>query len=607
MNPKLNRSALSRYALLVAVAAFTACSSSGPVRKSSEPYPQQPSRQPAPGVQQIPAAPTPIQAAPGIVFQGTPEQLLKTVQTYYQNGKVEDATNLLWSVKEEAIPPANRTEFWNLRGLIELQKRQPEAAQISFQKALSQNRTPEYRGYYQYNYASALYESNRSNDALDVLNSIDVGPLDVAQQGKVFNLKQKIHAKIPPANALQPRPSPGVGGEIVAPAVPTEIYHGPTKPFRIGLLVPLSGKYETFGKKVQKAVELAFQHSSNNQAKNFELVPMDSGETPVMQIDALRKLVEEQQVIAVIGPVLSKGIEELSARADYYRIPLISIAQSQGSLGTNLFSCSISNKNQVKRIADYAMKVKGYTKFAILAPSNTPGEELANLFWDEIEAHKGSIKAMEYYDPEATDFREAVDKAVGLHYLETRAEELKVLSEKRKELKITRKTMKTAQYFNLPPIVDFEAVFIADDGRIAGQVIPTFTFRDAKGMNFLGLTSWNSSQFLSRTTDQAEGALFPVAFNSLKPAKTTKAFYDLFLSTYNAYPGEFDAVAFDAASLVLEVMDHTPSSREDFKSELESVHRFDSATGEITMDGHQCTRDLSLYSVKKNKFEVVEE
>lgn len=554
--------------------------------------------------------PTPIQAEPGIVFQGTPEQLLKTAQTHYQNGKIDEAQNLLWSTKEENIPPSNRTEFWNLRGLIELQRRQPEAAQVSFQKALSQNRTPEYRGYYQYNYASALYESNRPADSLDVLNSIDVGPLDPAQQAKVYNLKAKIHAKIPPATVTQAQPSPGtVGlpGTTGAPEAPTELYHGPTKAYRIGLMIPLSGKYENFGKKVQKAVELAFQHSDNDSAKNFELVPMDSGETPVMQLEALKKLVEEQQVIAVIGPVLSKGVEELSARADYYQVPLISIAQSQGTLGPHLFSCSISTRNQVKRLAEYAMKVRGFNKFAILAPSNKPGEELANAFWDEIEARKGVVKAMEYYDPDVTDFREPVDKALGLHYLETRAEELKVLAEKRKELNITRKTMKTAQYFNLPPIVDFDAVFIADDGRIAGQVVPTFTFRDAKNMNFLGLTSWNSNQFLTRTQDQSEGAIFPVAFNSLKPAKTTKAFYDLFLSTYNSYPGEFDAIAFDAASLVLKVMEHTPSSREDFKSELESVRRFDSATGEVSMEDHQCTRELSLYSVKKNKFEVVEE
>jgi ABC-type branched-subunit amino acid transport system substrate-binding protein len=156
-------------------------------------------------------------------------------------------------------------------------------------------------------------------------------------------------------------------------------------------------------------------------------------------------------------------------------------------------------------------------------------------------------------------------------------------------------------------LVDFDAVFIADDGKIAGQVIPTFIYRDAKNLTFLGMSSWNTSQFLQRTQDLSEGSLFPVAFNSLQPPKSTKAFYDLYYSTHNSYPGEFDAIAFDAASVVLKVMERDPSSRSDFRDRLERVSDVDAATGEISIEEHHCSRKLAIYTVKKGKFESVRE
>lgn len=590
--------------LTVFLTVATASCSSPPARKTYSPYSE---GQPAPHAQATPV-PTMAPLPPGA--SGPPDQQIKNAQAFYQANKIDEARAVLWSMTEDQVPPPMRAEYWNLRGLTELAKRQPEAAQVSFQKALHQNKVPEYRGYYQYNYATSLYESSRPTDAYDVLVSIDMAPLDTAQQAKVLNLKAKIAARVPPSMGTRPTPSPGLAAVNPATGVaptPAETYSGPVKAYRIGLLVPLSGKYENFGKKAQRAVELAFRNSSNSSAKNYEIVPVDSGDTSPSQLEGLKKLVEEQQVIAVIGPMLSKGIDELAARAAYYQVPLISIAQVAGPVTSHLFSCSISNRNQAKKVAEYATRYRGYNKFAILAPSNNPGEELANAFWDEIEARKGTIKAFEYYDPDRTDFRDPVDKALGLHYQEPRADELKDLAEKRKQLKITRKTMKTQQYFNLTPIVDFDAVFIADDGRIASQIIPTFTYRDAKNVIFLGTTSWNSNQFLQRTEGQSEGAVFPVAFNTLNPAKTSKAFYDLFLTTYNALPGEFDAVAFDAAALVLKVMNRDPSTREGFRSELESVSSVESATGEISIEDHRCSRNLTLYTVKKGKFESIEE
>ena len=535
---------------------------------------------------------------------------IKSAQSYYSKSDYNKAMSALDAVPEASVAPANRTEYQNLKGLVQLAQKKPVQAEVSFRKALDTNTTPEYRGYYQYNLASALSESGRKNDSLEILSSIDLAKLDTAQQHKVLVLKERLSA---PGYANLPTNSkgnviiPGAQPSPTAFPIPTEVYSGPVNRFRIGLLIPLSGKYEAFGKKVQRAVELAFQHSTESRAKDFEIISVDSGETLESRTEAMKKLVEQDQVIAIIGPVLSKGIEELAARAAYYQVPLISMAQATNANTSHLFACSVSTHDQAAQMAEYAMKVKGYSRFAILAPSNNAGKEMASAFSSEVQSRQGEIKTLEMYDPEITDFRIPVDKTIGLFNTAARSKELREMAEKRKELKITKKTMKTNQYFELPPIVDFDAVFIADEAKTVGQIIPTFAYRNAKGLQYLGITSWNSNQLIQRAQEQAEGATFPVAFNTLSPPAPTKNFYDLYVATYGAYPGELDALAFDAAAIAIRAAKSSPSNRDDFRLALEGAKDVEGATGEVSITDHRCERKLALYTVQKGKFVAVGE
>ncbi|NDG86271.1 MAG: hypothetical protein EBX52_14680 [Proteobacteria bacterium] len=305
-----------------------------------------------------------------------------------------------------------------------------------------------------------------------------------------------------------------------------------------------------------------------------------------------------------MGPVLSKSLDALRTKAEFYQTPLISVAQVQGPSSPQIFSCSVSARDQIGRIVAHAMGQRNYRRFAILAPDNKSGETLANLFWDEVATRGGDIRGFELYDPDLTDFREPIDKLIGLHYTETRSKELRELAEKRKELNIKKKTMKTLQFFNLPPLIDFDAVFVADEAKTSGQIIPTFAYRDAKGITFMGISSWNSPQLLKRTGDLAEGAFFPVAFNTLSPPEPTKRFYDLYWNTYQAYPGELDAIAFDAAAVFIKAIENAPSNREEFTRSLEGLLEVEGATGTLGMREHQCSRNLSLYEVKKGEFQI---
>jgi outer membrane PBP1 activator LpoA protein len=561
----------------------------------------------------------------------TKPNLVSKAQSLYQKNDLKGAIRVLETISVADLSIKERSEYWNLKGLIALNQKNHEIAAQNFRRAIEENLVQEYRGYYQFNLATALHGYGNEQESFDILSAIDLSSIDQPQQNKVLFLKEKVsrqleitkkktapkpeikkpvteevtagtNADASPTPSTQPKTDPQ--GMLTSPDI---VYDGPLERKRIGLLVPLTGKYESYGKKVQRSVELALQNSKNPDAKEFELMIVDGGETAESQVKAFQKLVEEDHVITVIGPVISKGIELLAQKAVYYQVPLITLAQVQSPMASHLFFCSVSNKDQVLQTVQYGMSEKGFRKFAVLAPSNKPGEEMAQAFKDEVLARNGEIAHFEFYEPNITDFRAAVDKVLSLAHPEKRSEELKALEEKRRELNITRKTTRTAQYYNLPPIVDFDAVFIADDAKTAGQIIPTFTYRDAKNLKFIGISSWNSSQLVQRAQDQAEDAIFPVAFNTIKPSVDTKLFFDLYTTNYSTAPGELDALAFDAASLTIQALSGGPSTREEMRMMIETIGTVQGATGEFSIKEHRCARMLPLAHVRKGKFEIIRE
>jgi ABC-type branched-subunit amino acid transport system substrate-binding protein len=539
---------------------------------------------------------------------------IRKIQAHYSKGEYGKAIEGLNRIQEPALRSSEKTEYWNLKGLVRLAEKNTNAAIINFKRALGANPYPEHESYYQFNLATAYLEAGKVRESKELLGNLRLEGMASGDQKKVLALKERIQKSESGAAIPKPvAPPPGSGQVPVAavspspPPAPVEVYSGPVNPKRIGILLPLSGKYENFGKRVQKAVELAFQSSTLEEAKTFELISVDSGDSAESHETGLKKLIEEQEVVAVIGPLLGKHLDSLRSKAAYYQIPLVSVAQVQGVPDPQVFSCSVSITDQTAKVARYAVQTLGLTRFAILGPDNKAGQEVAQSFWSEAEKLNAEIRAFELYDPELTDFREPVDKALGLHYTEVRSKELEELAEKRKELNITKKTMKTLQYFTLPPIIDFDAVFIADEARTAGQVIPTFAYRDAKSLKYFGISSWNSPQLVQRAGDLVEGGAFPVAFNTLNPPEESKRFYELFSNKYGNYPGEMEAVAFDAASLVLETLKEAPSSRAEFTKKLETRRNVEGASGKISVIEHRCSRDLALYRVRKSAFEAVGE
>lgn len=370
----------------------------------------------------------------------------------------------------------------------------------------------------------------------------------------------------------------------------------------VGLLLPLTGKFSSFGSQAAHAIELAFNVFNHDEPDSkITLILADSGETPEQAIKGLEELYFKHGTIAVIGPLMSKGVDQITQKAQDLGLPIMPLSQQPGVKADYVFPFGLTVSQQAREIARYAIQNLKLGKFAVLHSRDKFGEQYSQHYWDAVESLGGSIVAIESYNPGETDFRQAVDKLSGLYYTEARHRELDALAEERKAGNIKKRTRKTEQFFSLKPIVDYEAVFIADEPKIAAQIFPTFAYRDVDKVKFLGTASWQSPELLTRAQHYAEGVFFVDAFVPDSSAQHVKTFIQRYENTFKTAPGSMEAIAYDAGRLLYHVLASEPKKRSELRDELKQISNFPGVSGKISYKNDEFTRSLAVLTVKGGK------
>ncbi len=380
----------------------------------------------------------------------------------------------------------------------------------------------------------------------------------------------------------------------------------PADPAAVGVLLPLKGKFAKFGNRNLQAIEMAFRmFDEGGPESKITLAIEDSGDDAEQTIKALERLVKEHHVIAVIGPLLTKGIDAVTKRAQELGVPLLSLARQAGTPGEYVLPAGMTLQMQASEIARYAIQKLKLKRFAILAPRDKVGEEFTHDFWDAVESYGGQITGAETYNPGETDFRQPVDKLSGLYYTEARHREIEELARLREANQIKKRTRKTEQFYSLKPIADYDAVFVPDEPKVAGQVLPTFLYRDVEGVRFLGPSAWNSPELIARAQHHAEGAIFPDAFylhEKTSPAAPARKFFDQYKANFGAEPNAMDAIAYDAALVLSRALAESRSDRRsDLLAQLKKVKGFPGASGIISYKDGELYHELKILTVTKGQ------
>lgn len=371
----------------------------------------------------------------------------------------------------------------------------------------------------------------------------------------------------------------------------------------IGCILPLSGKYASFGLKSLKGIQQAFQFFSS-EGKPYELAIYDSQGNPQEAAKGVEVLLEEHGVMGIIGPLLSQSSYEAAVRAQQLRVPLVNLSQHSTitDLGEYVYRLAMTRKNQVDALIQYACRKKGLKKFVLLYPEDNYGIEFANQFWDQVEECGGSIEGVEAYFPNQSDFNEEIRKLVGTHQPKARKEEYE-LQEAQLKIQLGKEEIPQS-LVKLKPQVDFDALFIPDYAKTVTQIVPMMAYYDISGVTLLGTQGWNSKDLIERGGEYVEGVIFVDGFSQDSDSPQIKEFVQNFVSTFGYSPQIWEAQANDATNLLLALLDRPEvQTREDLKKELLALSEISGVTGSATFssDNHDINKKLFLFTVKNRQ------
>lgn len=368
----------------------------------------------------------------------------------------------------------------------------------------------------------------------------------------------------------------------------------------IGAVLPLSGKNAPIGQRALRGLEMGL--GLNIPGSAFKLAVMDSEGNPDSARRGVERLVKEDNVIAIVGSILSKTAPTVATKSSELGVPSIALSQRSGltEVGPTVFRNSLTSAMQVRALVRTAMEDLGMKKFAILYPNDAYGVEFTNIFWDEVLARGGKITAVQIYSPKETDFRLVIQRLVGTYFGEARQDEfnlrLKDLQQADKKKSIRQSNLETV----LTPITDFDAIFIPDNVKSMGQIAAMLSYSDVKDIRLLGTNLWNTKDLPRRAGNFANNLLF---VDSVSPTSFEKSqFVKSYKTLYNEDPSLIEIQAYDAGLILRQLIASGVNTREELTKSLTDLKRFPASLGALTMNAErEIERPITPLTIEKGE------
>jgi len=357
----------------------------------------------------------------------------------------------------------------------------------------------------------------------------------------------------------------------------------PVNRIAIGCVLPLTGKYASYGNQALDAVILASGVFDPGQGTPIELFIEDSKGDPATAREAVRRLANEHHVIGIVGPLGSATSLEAAGEAQELGVPIITLTQRQGitEIGEYVFRDFLTSEAQTRALVSYSSHNLGIRNFAILHPGDHYGTEMMHLFWDEVLRQGGQIRGVEAYSSDQTDFGKEIKLLTGLNFSE---------EDKRSDK-------------NPKPVVDFDALFIPDSCSVVSMIAPQLVFYDVIGVQLLGTNIWNSPELLKKDSEYLEGAVFTDCFfpNSTRPE--VRNFIDHFYVACGREPGNVEALAYDATDILVKLIEEGGiETRKDLRDGISRTENYPGVTGVTSFsEGRDAQKSLHILMVVDNE------
>jgi hypothetical protein len=311
-----------------------------------------------------------------------------------------------------------------------------------------------------------------------------------------------------------------------------------------GVLLPLSGPFETFGRAAKEALDLAA-----TAFPGVTLVFRDTAADPTLAESHAEALIFQERVSALIGPVGRHESAPVIAFARRWGIALLPLTLSVDAIpeaDDPVLRLRTSPVELAVELARFARSELGRERVAVLVAEDPSFREQAEAFAAELTRLGGTVVRTIAFDPNAKSFEGPLATLV--------------------QSKVARKAK-----------VDFDALYVAAPGAAARRLashldywgVPLKTRPDQKRANkkaphpvqLLGSWGWSTTQLIDRTTNVTNNSVFPEVFASDLADEVVVDFVRRFFLVHHKRPSGFQAEVFDALRVAVdaELEARTPS------------------------------------------------
>ena len=307
---------------------------------------------------------------------------------------------------------------------------------------------------------------------------------------------------------------------------------------RVGLLLPLSGRYAAEGASLLRAAQLALFDTADER---FLLLPRDTEGTAKGAERAARALLEDG-VDLILGPLFAEGVSAVADHARTHGVTVVAFSTDRAAASEGVYLLGHTPRAQIRRVFAHAA-ASGLQEIALLVPDTRYGAAVLVEAWAAAAATGLSLTQASTYAADASDAAAVVRE---LAEYDRRAQALKDerAALARQDDAAARRRLKRLATLDTLGALPFDAVLLADGGARLRQVAPLLPYYDidpAK-IRVLGTGLWEEPATLG------EAALLGGWFAGPDPA-ARRNFEKRYRRVFGEPPGAIATIAYDATAL----------------------------------------------------------
>jgi len=354
------------------------------------------------------------------------------------------------------------------------------------------------------------------------------------------------------------------------------------KILEVGVLLPLSGKFQNIGESFLKAIQLALYDISN---ANIIIYPKDSKGNALDTYQAAREF-DEMGVKIVIGPIFYENLERLN---EISNITFISFTNKTKEIPKNTIAFGINIESQIDALEKYFNKIK-VSKTILLSPKSE------FIYQSESVAKKDVLKFYRTYSYDANPKKITGEIEKITNYRERKKDlERRIKILEKSDLYKDKNELKKLEQMHTLGKVNFDSVVVIDFGERLKSVLTSFMFSDisTNEVKFFTINQWFDKTLFDENASQ--NLHFPaINFDNLKK------FNKNFLNRFDEKPNAVSILAYDALGLIYYCW--FSNNFQFNKDQLYNKKGFKGLHGEFLIENNQSKQKLKIYKVSEKKF-----